>query len=383
MSAPTSSGRARRAPLPKPLAIAAALVVLPVLMLILAVALTMLTRMLMEREQEPALHWPTFWVWFALCTGGIAVPMIVAEVRRDHGPTPPVVPDGCRLTLTVQTEEAGPVTEVSLEAPDAPPVVTLVRAHELTAADVGLMEQLTSGVSGLGVSRGDTHELNAAGLALVAGSSGTFRDVLAELIWRARHESVEEDGPVEEAGGELHARPVAPGPGTADRVNVFSDPHLAVPRGPLHRQVQLLTWGLIGLYAVAVVSLLLWRGVSDSGTGPDIDDNAWAMNVGLTTILVGPFAIWGAFGVQNYVRAHEARHSTRRIAARARADFWFFGFCSALVMVFLGVLSAMGAWIETEGFGPTLIALAVTCGFAGVARWSQLRWRSWSSIPRP
>lgn len=192
---------------------------------------------------------------------------------------------------------------------------TLVRAHELDAEDVGLMEQLTTDTSGLGSSHGD--------------------------------------------------------------------PHLAVPRGPLHRRVQVLTWTLIGLYAVAVVALLGWRAVSDAGVGPDIDDHVWAMEAGSGAILVGPFAIWGAFGVQNYVRAHEARRSTRRIAARAWADFWFFGLCSALVMVFLGLVCTAATWVTTDGAAPTVIALAVTALFAGIARWCQQRRRTWRYIPRP
>ncbi|MCK0111856.1 hypothetical protein MWU75_06860 [Ornithinimicrobium sp. F0845] len=425
----TRPDAARRAGLPKPLAVAAAVVVLPVLMAFLAIALTMLTRMLVEREQDPAVHWPTFWVWFVLCTGGVAVPMIVAEIRRDRDPTHPATPDGSGLTLTVQEEPTGPVTRVTLESPDTAPVFTLVRAHELSPADVGLMQQLTTGVSGLGVSRGDTHALNEAGLSLVAASTGTFRDVLTELIWRARRELPDDQedlsdppspggprhddisgtggthhvdppspgGPrhddISGTGGTHHVDPPSPGgprhapdgpaPARTEQVDVFHDPHIAVPRGPLHRRVQVLTWVLIGLYAVTVVAMLVWRGVSEAGTGPDIDDQAWAMNVGLSTTLVGPFVIWGAFGLQNYVRAHEARHSTRRIAARARADFWFFGFCSALVMVFLGLLTVAGVWVGTEGLGPTLITVAVTGAFVGVARWCQLRWRSWSSIPGP
>ena len=175
MSSPSRTVRGPRLALPKPVTVAAAVVVLPALMAVLAVALTMLTRMLVEREQEPALHWPTFWVWFVLCTGGIAVPMIVAEIRRDPDSRHPTPPAGSRLTLTVQEEEAGPVTRVALAVPGTPAVSTLVRAHELAAADVGLMEQLTSGTSGLGTSRGDTHELNAAGLALLAAVIGVVR----------------------------------------------------------------------------------------------------------------------------------------------------------------------------------------------------------------
>lgn len=379
MSSPSRTVRGPRLALPKPVTVAAAVVVLPALMAVLAVALTMLTRMLVEREQEPALHWPTFWVWFVLCTGGIAVPMIVAEIRRDPDSRHPTPPAGSRLTLTVQEEEAGPVTRVALAVPGTPAVSTLVRAHELAAADVGLMEQLTSGTSGLGTSRGDTHELNAAGLALLASSTGTFRDILSELVWRARHEPLDEDG----TGSEVDAADLAPPAADAqDRVDVFNDPHLAVPKGPGHRRVQLVTWTLIGLYAVAVVSLLVWRGVSDSGTGPDIDDYDWAMNVGGTTILLGPFVIWGAFGVQNYVRAREAQGGRRAVAARAWADFWFFGFCSALVMVFIGLVAAAGVWIGTDGFVPTLIALAVTGLFVAVARWCHQRRRAWSTIPR-
>lgn len=269
----TTPGSPATSRLPRSLSIVGSIVVLPILMAILAFALAMLTRMLVEREMQPGLHGPTFWVWFAICMAGIALPIIVLEVRGSGE--------------TAELPEGG-----TAKLPD----------EKLRTADVEF-----------------------------------------------------------------------PTPG---RTSAPYDETTIVPRSPLHRRLTKVAGVLIGLLVVSIVALLSWRALSDAGIGPDIDDHSWAMTLGPGVVLAGPFVIWGWFGLLSYVRMHEARDLAAPVATKARADFWFFGVCSALVMIFLGGVSTMAMWVSSDGFLPTLVVLAVTGLFCLVAWTSIDRWRA-------
>lgn len=351
-----------------------AVLVLPALMAVLALALTMLTRMLVERELEPALHQPTFWVWFVICLSVLALPIIVTQVRSPRGPARSQLPHAARLWLTFTSEEAGPVIELTLQRADGVRLeTTLVRAHELEPADVALLEGVTDVTAGLSSASGDRHELTRRGLELLAGSDGTLRLVLDELLARPlRHELAAQERADLEA-----ARTLA-----QETVDVSGDPTVVVPRGPRHRvlsRVSVALWVVLGL---VVVILLGWRALSDAGVGPDLDDAGWAMSVGGATVLAGPFVIWGWYGVLHYVRAREARGRGPAVAARACSDFWLFGLCSALVMVFLGGLAVLALWVMDEGLTGPLVAVVVTTGFALLARTSWRRWETSRRVPR-
>lgn len=368
--------------LPRPVAIIGSVVVLTPLMAMLAVALTMLTRMLVEREQEPDLHLPTFWVWFALCMAGIAVPILIHEIRGPRHKKGDL-PAGARVWLTFLREEAGPVTQVSLQLPEAAsPDVTLVRAHELEPSDVPLLDELTDVDRRLAIGSDDNYELTARGIAALTASQGTLRSIVDELLARPSQDGAEA-GQLEPVAGDpdigagdadVAAAPVSAGSDHGE--SQPGSPALTVPHGPARRTLARVGWVLIAVLVGLVVLLLVWRGVSDAGVGPDIDDHEWAVSLGAGSALVGPFLIWGWFGLLHLVTLLESRSLSRPIAAQARENFWFFGLCSAFVMVFLGLLVTMAVWITTDGALPTLISVAVTGLFWLLGQVSLTRWRA-------
>lgn len=362
--------------------VVASVILLPPLMGVLALALTMLTRMLVEREISPDLHLPTFWVWFTLCMAGIAAPIVLAEIRgpQPRGPRRGTVPRDARIWLTFLEEEAGPVTRMSLQRPeDQESLSTLVRASELESSDVLLLAEVTDSGTGLAAADGDSYELTPVGIARWASSTGTLRSVLDELLagigQRTPGVRVEQDV---EQDPDLQARRAA----ARETVLVDADPTIIVPVGSLGRRLRAVRTALWVLYALVIVLVLGWRALGDAGVVADLDDSGWAMDLGGAAVLAGPFVIWGWYGLVGWVRAHQARHLRREVAARARADFWFFGLCSALVMVFLGGLATMALWAMDEGLGPPLAGAVVTAGCAGLAWLSHGRWDTARRVPR-
>lgn len=372
-----SRPRRERRRLPRALSIALTVVLVPALMGVLALALTMLTRMVVERDIEPDLHWPTLWVWWAASMACLGIPVIVGDIRGPGraGPQRQDLPEGVRVWLVFGAEAAGPVTEVALQQAGEPtPRTTLVRAHELQPTDVAFLERAST-ETGLATPDGETLELTPLGLAVLDSDPGSLRGIIDELLSRRRRRA--EELTADERDQVKQARSQA-----RDLVDVTSDPTVVVPTGPVRRALGRVSVALWVLFAAAVTAVLVWRGLSDAGIGPDIDDHPWAINSGGAAILGLPFVLWGWHGVLTYVRAHEARGARREVRAKARADFWFFGMISALVMSFLAGVSTLALWSMDVGLTAPLVGLALTAGFALLASWSGSRYSAAKWVPR-
>lgn len=357
---------------PRPVRLAGGALVLTPLMAVLAYALTMLTRMLVQREPEPSLHLSTFWVWFAVGLVGIAVPILVHDFRRGvPRPSGRALPEGSRIWIAFREEEAGPVTRVTLRLPEwARAEFTLVRAHELEPAEVPFLEQLTDPAHALATGRQDSHELTPDGIAALTATDGTLRGIVDELIARPRAGKRRPESTTGHPDADLPDGSV-PRP---DR-----DPGhrpVKVPHGPVRRGLTKGAWALGVIMALALLVLLVWRAYSDAGHAPDIDDSEWAVTVGAGGTLVLPFVLWGWFGLMHLATMIESRHLPAPVARQAREDFWFFGLCSAVVMVFISLIVTAGLWLGTDGYLAPLLSL-VGCGlFAVLSRVSLLRWRA-------
>lgn len=353
--------------------IGASVLLLPALMAALAFALTMLIRMVIERQQEPDLHAPTFWVLFALCMASIAIPIIVREIcgPRSSGPARGELPEGARVWLTFLQEEAGPVTRVALQLPGEAPRHTLVRAREMEPVDVQLLDGLTDPTQGLARAAGDTWELTAAAHEVLSTSDGTLQSIIDELLAQPRPRA---------RAATLHtaSEPSEPGssePGSTEQGVVPRPPHesplaadLKVPHGPVRQALTRVGQWLIIALVAWVVLVLAWLMLSDFGIVPDVEDNGWATTWGAGATLIGPFVIWGWFGLLHLVTALESRSLAPRMAAKAWADFWFFGLASSLVLFLLGGLVTMAVWVTTDGYLPTLISAGVTVLFSVIAQ---------------
>lgn len=369
--------RRARLRLPRALSIALTLVLVPTLLAVLALALTMLTRMVIERTNEPGLHWPTFWVWWALSMACLGIPVILGDIRGPgrQGPARQDLPEGVRVWLVFGAEAAGPVTEVALQRADEPaPRHTLVRAREMQPADVAFLERASTETA-LATPDGETLELTPLGLEVLDDDPGSLRGIIDELLSPSRRSieelSADERDQLEEARSRER-----------DLVDVTSDPTVVVPTGPVRRALGRVSVALWVLFVAGVIAVLVWRGLSDAGIGPDIDDYPWAINAGGAAILGLPFVLWGWHGLLTYVRAHEARRTPREVRAKARADFWFFGMVSALVMCFLGGITTLALWSMDLGLTAPLVGLTLTAGFVLLASWSGSRFTAARWVPR-
>ena len=61
------------------------------------------------------------------------------------------------------------------------------------------------------------------------------------------------------------------------------------------------------VFALVIVAALGWRALLDMGTLSDVEDDPLWLSMALATILIGPFVIWGWYGVVSHITMREAR----------------------------------------------------------------------------